>query len=173
MFWGGAIIYIIRGKKMKELAVTTAQKLYPEALQTIETLCTIDRGSMSLQGLAQTAEYLANFMRAQGCEVVMHPDETYGATVVGRKKGKGKAKILLYAHMDTVWPEGTCAERPFYIEGNFAYGPGVSDCTHGLITGLYTLKALCEMGIDNYGEIIFLFNPAKGEMLACHMPISL
>ena len=35
------------------------------------------------------------------------------------------------AHLDTVFPEGTAAERPFNIEGDWAKGPGVADCKSG------------------------------------------
>src|SRR5699024_12818974 len=36
-------------------------------------------------------------------------------------------KILILAHMDTVFPEGTATERPFTIKDGRAYGPGVID----------------------------------------------
>ena len=91
--------------------------------------------------------------------ITVYDHEEYGPTVVGRKQGKGKARILMFAHMDTVWPEGTCAQRPLHVEGKFAYGPGVSDCVHGMIGALYSLQALNDTGFEDYGEIIILFNP--------------
>ncbi|MDL2327227.1 M20/M25/M40 family metallo-hydrolase [Ruminococcaceae bacterium OttesenSCG-928-A11] len=144
---------------MNKQVVDTARKLYPEIMDTVEFLSTTDRGTKDLPGLAKTAAYLTEQLKALGCEITTHPDEEYGATLVGRKKGTGKTRVLLYAHMDTVWPAGTCAERPYHIEGDFAYGPGVSDCTHGIIAALYSLKILNTLGIDNYGELIILFNP--------------
>lgn len=144
---------------MMNLTKSTVEMLYPDIMKTVEFLSKVDRGSKSLPGLAVTANYLAGKLREFGCEVTFHPDETYGATVVGRKKGKGKARFLFFAHMDTVWPEGTCEEFSYRVEGHFAYGPGVGDCTHGIVASLYVLKALNEMGFDNYAEIIILFNP--------------
>jgi glutamate carboxypeptidase len=44
--------------------------------------------------------------------------------VLATFKGTGKAKILLMAHMDTVFKEGSAAERPFHIKDGRAYGPG-------------------------------------------------
>ena len=123
---------------------------YGEIMQTVETLSTIDRGSRYLKGLEQTADFLRRKLEELGCTVTVYPDEDYGPTVVGRKKGQGKARILLYAHMDTVWPEGTCAQRPFRVEGRFAFGPGVSDCTHGIIGSLYSLQALHDVGCADY-----------------------
>ena len=66
-----------------------------------------------VKGLSQTADYLEMRLRELGCDIERYEDDTYGPTLVGRRKGRGKATILLYAHMDTVWPEGTCAKRLF------------------------------------------------------------
>ena len=51
--------------------------------------------------------------------------------------------------MDTVFPKGTAAARPFHIENGIAYGPGVMDMKSGLCMGVYTLKALLESGYDD------------------------
>jgi glutamate carboxypeptidase len=135
------------------------QARYGEIMSTIETLSTIDRGSRYVPGLRQTADFLSKRLEELGCAITVYDHEEYGPTVVGRKQGKGKARILMFAHMDTVWPEGTCAQRPFHVEGKFAYGPGVSDCVHGMIGALYSLQALNDTGFEDYGEIIILFNP--------------
>ena len=144
---------------MEQKALDAARNLYPQVIDTLAFLTTTDRGSQCLAGLAKTAEYLQSKLVELGCEVTIHPDPDYGATVVGRKKGQGRVRILMYAHMDTVWPDGTCAERPFRIEGDFGYGPGISDCSHGIIAALYSLKLLNDLKIDHYAELILLFNP--------------
>lgn len=144
---------------MYEREYGIVENLYPEMIEMIKTVTGFERGTKNLPGLLQTAEYMTDYLKRLGCEVNWHPDPVYGNTVVGRKKGKGKIKILFYAHMDTVWPEGTVKERPFEIKENLAYGPGVSDCTQGLMSSLFLLKALNEAGFDRYGELIFVFNP--------------
>jgi len=144
---------------MHEKAVSAAQRLYPQIMDTVEFLTIIDRGTKCLDGIAKTADYLAVKLKELGCEVTFHDDKEYGPTVIGRKKGTGKARVLLFAHMDTVWPSGTCAKRPFYVDETYAYGPGVSDCTQGIIAALYSIRILNDLGVDEYGEIIILFNP--------------
>jgi glutamate carboxypeptidase len=57
--------------------------------------------------------------------------------------GSGK-KILLLTHYDTVFSEGTLKERPFRIEGEKAYGPGIFDMKAGIIQTLYALKYIVE-----------------------------
>ena len=62
----------------------------------------------------------------------------------------GQEKVMLMGHMDTVFPKGTAAARPFRIEDGKAYGPGVMDMKAGIAISLYTVKAL----LDNAGMIL-------------------
>jgi glutamate carboxypeptidase len=54
----------------------------------------------------------------------------------------------LLGHMDTVFPEGTAAQRPFRVEGGIAYGPGVSDMKSGLVMNTYVALAFAELGVN-------------------------
>ncbi len=135
------------------------EALYPEMMQTLETITGFERGTGNLEGLRQTAGYLAERLKEMGCAITVHEDDQWGPTLVARKAGKGKARVLMFAHMDTVWPAGTCATRKFEVRGSRAYGPGVSDCSHGILCQMFSLKALAALGLDDYGELILLFNP--------------
>ena len=58
--------------------------------------------------------------------------------------------------MDTVFPKGTAAERPYREEGNLAYGPGVADMKAGLILAIHLAQRLRE---ERPGlRICFAFN---------------
>jgi len=61
--------------------------------------------------------------------------------------------------MDTVFGPGTAAARPFRIDGNRAYGPGVSDEKGGIVLGLQAIKLLKDLGYENYAKITWLLNP--------------
>ena len=134
------------------------EDVYPDILKTLEDITAIDRESKNVIGLTEMANYLEKRLYKLGCSVERFEDDCYGPTLIGRKKGSGKHTIMLYAHMDTVWPAGTYLKRPFRIENNRAYGPGVSDCSHGILGTLYSIEALEVLGINNYKEIIILFN---------------
>ena len=82
-----------------------------------------------------------------------------GDLVIGRLAGAGGPKVLLVGHMDTVFDEGTVAERPFTVEGSRARGPGVSDMKGGLLTGFFAVETLQEAGFDGFGEITYVCNP--------------
>jgi glutamate carboxypeptidase len=55
--------------------------------------------------------------------------------------------VLLIGHMDTVFDDGTAGARAFRVEGDRAFGPGVSDMKGGLLAGFLALEALREAGI--------------------------
>jgi glutamate carboxypeptidase len=47
--------------------------------------------------------------------------EKIGKMVQATFSGGGSKKILLVAHMDTVYPRGMLAQQPFRIEGDRVY----------------------------------------------------
>ena len=81
-----------------------------------------------------------------------------GKSVVGRFRGTGTARILLLAHMDTVYLPGMLARQPFRIDGDRAYGLGVSDNKHGVALILHTIGILQAMNFRDYGLVTVLIN---------------
>lgn len=47
--------------------------------------------------------------------------------------GEDAPSVLLLGHLDTVFPKGTIAERPFRVEDDIATGPGVFDMKAGIV----------------------------------------
>jgi glutamate carboxypeptidase len=72
--------------------------------------------------------------------------------------GLGEDQTLLLGHMDTVWPLGETARRPFAIEGDRARGPGVFDMKGGLVIALFVLEALQSLELRPAQRLVFLFN---------------
>jgi glutamate carboxypeptidase len=56
--------------------------------------------------------------------------------------GGGTPRVALLGHLDTVWPMGTLAERPFAVSGDRALGPGVFDMKAGAVQALFAIAAL-------------------------------
>ena len=53
--------------------------------------------------------------------------------------GSGDRKIMLIAHMDTVYRNGMLKDQPFRIDGDKAYGLGIADDKHGVAAIIHTL----------------------------------
>jgi glutamate carboxypeptidase len=82
------------------------------------------------------------------------------ATLDGERRSEdGGQRVLLIGHMDTVFPEGTAAARPFRIDGERAFGPGVSDMKGGLLAGLYAVRCLQRIGFRDFASITYVCNP--------------
>jgi len=134
-------------------------------LAQLEQMVNVDCGSYSPGGVNVIADLCEARFRARGWEVERRtPDPDahglqLGDLVIGTRSGSGGARVLLVGHMDTVFDDGTAAERPFRTEGDIAYGPGVSDMKGGLLTGFAAVEALAEAGVDSFGMITYVCNP--------------
>jgi glutamate carboxypeptidase len=144
-----------------ESAVRAAE---PAFLADLERLVNLDCGSYTPAGVDEVGRFVASFLTGLGADVVVHgdPEGRLGATLVGTIVGANPAgsRLLLIGHMDTVFDPGTAAARPFRIDGRRAYGPGVTDMKSGLLTGLYGLRVVMDVGgRDAFGRITFVANP--------------
>ena len=57
-------------------------------------------------------------------------------------KGGDEPRVLILGHHDTVHPAGTLATRPFAVEGDRAFGPGVFDMKAGIVQAIHGVAAL-------------------------------
>ena len=152
-----------------EPLLALAKKERQPLLDTLKELVSIETGSRDLEGLDRAAKLIAGRLSALGGKVVLvDPTEgTYrmedtpakiGKVVHARFEGKGAKKILLLAHMDTVYLRGMLAKQPFRIEGDRAYGLGIADDKNGVALILHVLAMLNAMDFRGYGLVTVLVN---------------
>ena len=112
-------------------------------------LVNIDSGSYNKAGVDAVAARLDAHLEAAGIPTERVENEDFGdalrATVAGRS-GAANRPILLMGHRDTVFPDGTASERPFTVDGDLAYGPGVADMKSGLVMNTFVLEAFHRAG---------------------------
>ncbi len=152
-----------------EPVLALAKKERQPLLDTLKELVSIETGSRDLEGLDRTAKLIAARLTALGGKVeLVDPSEgayrmedtpsRIGKIIHARFEGKGTKKILLLAHMDTVYLRGMLAKQPFRVEGDRAYGLGVSDDKQGVALILHTLAMLKAMDFRGYGLVTALIN---------------
>src|SRR6202795_973570 len=135
---------------------------YPRFLEELQQLVNVDCGSYTPLGVNRVADFVATALAelGAGIERTAHRPETgaaaLGDLVVGRIDGAGP-RLLLIGHMDTVFPAGTAAARPFRTDGDHALGTGVIDMKGGLLAGLHAIAALQAAGARPY--LTFVANP--------------
>jgi glutamate carboxypeptidase len=147
-----------------------AKKEKQPLLDTLKQLVSIETGSRDLEGLDKAAYLIAGRLQALGGKVdlVDPPADAYyrmadtpakvGKIVRATFAGKGKKRILLLAHMDTVYLRGMLAKQPFRVEGDRAYGLGIADDKQGVALILHALAILKEMDFSEYGLVTVLIN---------------
>ena len=133
------------------------------AVDLLKTIVGIDSGSGDVVGGERVESILAERLKAAGAELHSVPAEVAGLApnLVGIFHGTGKAKVLIIAHIDTVYGPGTVAQRPFRVEGDRAYGPGVGDEKGGVVNAVTALEILHRLGFKDYATITLLLDSSE------------
>lgn len=71
-----------------------------------------------------------------------------GKALIAEIPGDSRAPVLLLGHIDTVFPVGEAARRPFTVEGSRVTGPGALDMKGGVAVMFSALKALHSAGFS-------------------------
>lgn len=127
-------------------------------LADLAQLVNIDSPADHAAGLNQIQGILTAKLKTMGAEIRTVPSPRGSYNIVATFTGTGTGRLFLMAHVDTVFKVGTAAERPFRIQGDRAYGPGVIDDKGPVLTGLYAIKLLQDRGFKDYAKITYLIN---------------
>ena len=127
-----------------------AMAIVDEYLQDLREIVSFDSGSRNTAGVTHAAEIMKRHYDSIGfaTELVdLGPEAGKGLLAVN-KPGAAHYDVILNAHLDTVFPDGTAAARPFSIDGNLVHGPGCMDCKGGVVAFYYALKTLPKETLD-------------------------
>lgn len=133
------------------------------ALELLKEIVNIDSGTGDAEGGAKVDAVLRARLTQLGAEVRTEPAEAPGLpdNVIAVFHGTGKGRILIIAHIDTVFGPGTAAARPFSIDRERAHGPGVGDEKAGVVNAFTALKILHDMGFKNFATITLLLDDSE------------
>jgi glutamate carboxypeptidase len=163
-----AALALVANAEPREPVWSLVQKEKPALIETLRELVNIESGSHDREGLESIAGVIAKRLAALGAKVeLLEPNDGVrlfdtppfvAKVVVGRLQGTGRSRILLLAHMDTVYARGTLAKRPYRVEGSRAYGPGIADDKGGIALILHALNLLKTLNVRDYGELTVMIN---------------
>jgi glutamate carboxypeptidase len=139
---------------MKELLAYSEREL-PWLLETIEALVRLESPSGDAAAINRCQKELELRLSDLG-GVVTRLSGGPAGDHLRFEIGSGARQVLLLGHIDTVWPVGTLAARPFREEGGRLHGPGVFDMKAGLAMAALALKALAEGPDELPGTIVLL-----------------
>ena len=145
-----------------------AQQEKTPLLDTLRDLVNIESGSKDAEGLARLAALIGERLTRLGGQVeIIEPTDIYrmedtppqpGAMVHAEFKGSGSKKIMLIAHMDTVYLRGMLKDQPFRVEGERGYGLAIADDKQGIALILHTVAILQTLKFQDYGTLTVLIN---------------
>ena len=122
-------------------------------IRTLEHLVSLDTPSDDAAAVARALDFVEERMRALGAQCARLGA---GDILQADLFGSGSASVLLLCHVDTVFGHGEAARRPFRVEGDRAYGPGVADMKGGVALALSVAEVLQTAG-PTYRNLRLLF----------------
>jgi glutamate carboxypeptidase len=136
-----------------------ANAAQPAVIASLKDMVLIESGSSDGAGLAKMAAYVEARLQALGARTErIAPARGPGSMIKGSFSGSGTRKLMLIAHMDTVYPAGTLAGEPYRRDGNRLFGPGIADDKGGIAVILHSLAILKDAGWHDYAQLTVLFN---------------
>ena len=129
-----------------------------DALDLLGRLVSIDSPTSDKTGVDRVAALLARELRAAGAVVEALPQAGAGDVLRAAFGPRGGRAALLLGHLDTVWPLGEAARRPFRVEGDWARGPGVFDMKVGLALTVLLASAVAEGKVRPCLPVVALFS---------------
>lgn len=129
-------------------------------LKDLEYLVNIDSGSRDgHEGIGRIADFFKERYEALGWNTKKYdlsPDA--GPCLICTNREAESYDLLMIGHIDTVFPLGTAAERPFRYDDTYAYGPGASDMKDSSLLMYYILKEL-PREVNEKLNIVVVYNP--------------
>ena len=119
---------------------------HEKMVQFLERMVNIDSGIDSPEGVAKVARIIGDKLAEMDFSVEYLDYPGACTHLLAKKQGTGNKEVMIIGHMDTLFPIGTVAKRPFTIKDGKAYGPGVLDMKGGITIALFALEALYESG---------------------------
>lgn len=137
-----------------------AESYFQEQVDLLTRFCTVDSESNYVPGNRQVVDMAKEVLSGiPGVEIKEIFYEGTGTHLAARLTPENPdGKIVLSAHMDTVFPVGYAEKFPPFIdEENWLHGLGSGDCKAGFAVSAYAVKIAQELGLLPNKEILMLY----------------
>lgn len=135
-------------------------------LEELEYMVNIDSGPDCPEGCHLIASFLLQKLLAIGyeAEIISYGKENRPLLKAHSPGKQASYDYLLIGHLDTVFPKGTTACRPFAVKDGKAYGPGTVDMKAGVLLMIYIAEALLTTRPDLSLCLMFNSDEETGSM---------
>lgn len=134
--------------KSEEKMSGTVDAEYERSVTLLEKLVNQNSGTMNFDGVKAVSEMMRAELEPLGFKVVWEPmasAKRAGHLVASKTGRKGTRKLLLIAHLDTVFEKDSPFQK-FVRRGDEAEGPGAGDDKGGMVVIVAALRAMQAAG---------------------------
>jgi len=128
-----------------------------ESVALLRQLVEIESPSNNKPALDRLGQFIAARLRDVGAQVTTVPQTQVGDHLLATWGEGGAPPVVTLCHIDTVWPIGTLAARPWREEEGKLYGPGAFDMKAGTAILLTALRYLRETNMPLARPLRMLF----------------
>lgn len=126
--------------------VKTIDENSSKYLDFLKDICSFETNSADKKSINAMLDFITAYEADRGYEIKRKEFSKAGDVICLDYCCNGNKRICISAHGDTVYNKGDFGYPPVRIEGDYIYGPGVSDCKGGIAVGLLAMAALKENG---------------------------
>jgi glutamate carboxypeptidase len=147
-------------KKIELIMKQYIETRHEKFISDLQTIINIDSSSDNKDGIEKVAEFFQKRFTRIGfdTQILFLGENKTPCLYAEHRPSKKPFDIMFLGHMDTVFPTGEVEKRPFSMEANRAFGPGVCDMKGGLLVVLHVLETLKHEGILDSLSLCVAFN---------------
>lgn len=134
-----------------------------EMVQLLKRLVHLESPTSDKKAVDACAEAALREFRRGGAKVTSFPQKDIGDLhlVDLPSPAAEEGRLLVLAHIDTVWPVGTIVKMPFYVSGPKIFGPGTLDMKGGLVAAVFALDTIRRLDLRPRRRISLFINSAE------------
>jgi glutamate carboxypeptidase len=144
----------------------------PGLVGDLEALVGLESPSDDAVRVGRMAAWIRDRLRDRGVPAELRPCPPRGDALLA-SAASPEGSTLLLGHLDTVWPVGTLAERPWRLEAGRAYGPGVFDMKAGIVVGMAVVAALARQSPPRPVSLLLVPDEEVGSAASRELTVSL
>lgn len=137
-----------------------ARERADNVLQLTRALVETESPSGDEDGSRAVVSLIVNALREIDANIsverIASPDDGEHLRVRAFAEAKESRPVLLLGHTDTVYARGTLQKRPFHIEGDLVYAPGIFDMKANCALAVETLRACSVLKIIPKRPVVLL-----------------
>ncbi|HIV17026.1 MAG TPA: M20/M25/M40 family metallo-hydrolase [Candidatus Alectryocaccobium stercorigallinarum] len=143
-----------------------AEEYLPAQIEMLTQYASFDSETHYIEGNRKAVDVTKKHLDVLSPEYEEIVYENVGTHLLARINPGAPKRIIINAHLDTVFPVGFAAEHKPYRDGDRLYGLGMIDCKGGVAVSCYAVRILKDLGLlpDIEIDMLYTCDEEQGSM---------